>query len=85
MKEEIGISAPLKKVLKFSWMGDYDKVFQTVFTCVSDTKPILNDEVAQIYWMDIKTVKDRITKQPEEWSKGFMKGFKLFIGQSPQE
>lgn len=82
MKEEIGISIPIKYLFKYSSFDKIDKAFRTVFVGKSDDKiKPDNREMTEIRWISADKLKKDIKENPNKYTLPFVMGMKKYFAE----
>jgi isopentenyl-diphosphate delta-isomerase len=77
LQEEMGMAAPLKKLLDFVYRAEFDNnmtehELDHVFVGHSDETPNINPEEVEAYrWMDLEELKKDMAEQPELYTEWF--------------
>ena len=80
MKEEIGISTPVRYMFKFFYGDDVDRAFRAVFIGKSDKKIIPDyGEMSEIKWVSPEDLREEIKKHPERYTPSFLEGMKRYL------
>ena len=82
MKEEIGISIPVKFLFKTSHFDKFEKAFHSVFIGKSDKRIIPDkNEMTEVKWISPEEVKKDIQEHPEKYTPSFVKGMKRYFAE----
>ena len=82
MKEEIGISIPVKFLFKSSFFDKQDKAFHAVFVGKTDQeiKPDKR-EMSEVKWIKADELKKDIKEHPEQYTPPFVAGMKKYFAE----
>lgn len=80
MKEEIGISIPIKYLFKYPCFDKLDKAFRAVFVGKSDDKinPD-NREMTEIGWISVNELRKDIKENPNKYTFPFVIGMEKYF------
>lgn len=82
MKEEIGISIPVKFLFKAFHGGSRDKVFYAVYIGKSDDKIRFEEnEITKIEWVPADKLRKDIEKNPEKYTPTLVEGMKKYFAE----
>jgi len=80
IQEEIGLSVPFRKALKYYYKDEYDNVFNEIFIARSDSKIIPDKgEMSRIKWVGLESLMKDIKFNPQRYTPPFVKGIMLFF------
>ena len=80
MREEIGISIPVKRLFTYPFFDTFDKAWHCVFVGTSDDNIIPDTrEIQKIKWIGVDELKEDIIKNRNIYTPPFIRGMKKYF------
>ena len=72
LQEELGVTAPLKRLARFDACPDTSNEFTELFVATSDAEIVADpQEIADIQWMLPHEIREQLNVKPEQFSPAF--------------
>jgi len=79
-KEELGISAPYRKLFKYKFFDSFDKSWKMVYSAVYDGKITRQkSELDSVRWLPVPDLMKEMDRHPEHFNPSFIEGIKIFL------
>ena len=86
LKEELGVTAPIKEVCKFRSFTKIEKEISTLYLCRYDGRLELNrDEISEGLFMPLYSIREEMKSGKKKFADGFIVAFEAFMNHMGKE